>query len=77
MATTKYYDPSGAVHKVRTERAGYGGYEIYLDDSLYAQADDRIELDDAIQSLVKYKKYTVVRPKKSKKNTPPKALASN
>lgn len=73
--TTKYYDPDNVVHTVKTEYS-FGSYVIYLDGKLYAQADDREELYDAIDSLVKYKKYTVVRTKKRHKNTPLKSPAS-
>lgn len=65
MGLTKYVDPNGQVHTVRTEYS-FGSYVIYLDGKLYAQADDRIELDDAVRSLIEYKQYTVAR-KKSKK----------
>ncbi|MCM1296899.1 MAG: hypothetical protein NC311_15275 [Muribaculaceae bacterium] len=65
MTLTKYLDPDGQAHTVRTEYS-FGSYIIYLDGKLYAQADDRNELDDAVRELVKYKKYTVAR-KKSKK----------
>lgn len=66
MNSTKYIDPSGQVHTVSTEYS-FGSYVVYLDGKLYAQADDRSELDDAVRSLVEYKKYSCVRAKTSKK----------
>ena len=67
MKITKYVDQDGKTHAVSTEYS-FGGYVIYLDGKLYAQADDRIELDDAIRELLTYKEFTVARSQKSQKN---------
>lgn len=66
MSLTKYVDPNGQVHTVSTEYS-FGSYVVYLDGKLYAQADDRNELDDAVRSLVDYKKFSCVRAKVRKK----------
>lgn len=76
MALTKYKDADGIIHTVSTERLSFGGYAIYLDGKYYAQADDRIELDDAVRELVAYKKFTVVH-KKAKRNTPRKPASTH
>ncbi len=65
MKPVRYYDGSGQVHTVRSEY-NFGQYNIYLDGVFYASADDRLELDDAIRSLVAYKGFTVKRPKQKK-----------
>lgn len=68
MKTVRYYDRDGQVHTVRTEY-NFGQYNIYLDGAFYASADDRLELDDAIRSLVAYKGFTAKR-RKQKKTLP-------
>ncbi len=69
----KVYDKSGAVHTIHTEY-NFGRYIIYLDGAYYTAADDRIELDDTIRELIKYKQYSMTRQRQ--KNTPPQKPAS-
>lgn len=75
MKDARYYDENGVPHTVEI-RYRYLRYEIYVDRERYASADDREDADDAIKDLVAYKGWTSTKPKKPKKKTSPKSLAT-
>lgn len=65
---TVYYSPKGKAHVVSTSYTP-SGYEVRLDGKLHAMADDRAELNDAVRSLVKRKRFSET-PRVSKRKTP-------
>lgn len=69
----KYYEPSGKVHTVKSEW-NFGLYSIYVDGEFYANADDRLEVRETINELVKYKLWSATKPPKIK--TPPMPASS-
>ncbi len=63
MEIKTYYSPKGKAHTVSTDYTP-SGYIVRLDGKLYAQADDRAELDDTIRELVRCKRFSETPHKK-------------
>lgn len=66
----KFYEPSGKEHTVKSEW-NFGCFAIYVDGVFYANADDRLDVIETIDELVRYKLWSETKPRKSK--TPPRA----
>lgn len=64
QSINKYYDKTGQVHTVKTERNMCGEYMVFLDGQIYACADDYNELCDLMRELEKYRGFTMVCRKK-------------